>query len=37
METVLKKSSKSNSRNNNRLDMTISSGPEGKIMFGCEI
>ena len=37
METVLKKSSKSNFRKKSRSDMNISSGPERKIMFGCEI
>ena len=37
MEPTLKKASKSNSRKKNRLDMNISSGPERKVMFGCEI
>ena len=37
MKPVLKKSSKSNARKKNRLDMNISSGPERKVMFGCEI
>ena len=37
MKPVVKKSSKPNSREKNILDMNISSGPERKIMFGCEI
>ena len=37
METVSNKSLESNSRKKSRSNINISSGPEGKIMFGCEI